>query len=411
MRAAIIIFCLFSCFCQPVGAVAGDPVKIGVLAFRSPDKTLEQWRPTAKALSRLTGGIPFRIIPMNYPEVNAAVEERTIDFVLTNTGHYVELESTFGIARIATLVKSVNGKAVKAFGGVIFTRSDRKDIRTIGDLKGKSVLAVKKSSLGGFLVAWEQFEGRGIDPFTDFSPLTFNGMPHDEVVLKVLAGEFDAGTVRTGILEQMAAEQKINPDDITLLNPRSVKGFPYALSTGLYPEWPFSRLSHTGDDLVEKVTVALLNIKPDSPAATAGRYDRWIPPLDYSAVHAMFRTLKIGPYKDFGAFTLGDVFQKYLTEIISILIVFALGGIAMVRIIRLNRSLKKAYAEVKTLSGLVPICSSCKNIRDDKGYWNRIETYIQAHSEARFSHGMCPDCEEKLYGNEDWYQKIKEKNR
>jgi hypothetical protein len=64
---------------------------------------------------------------------------------------------------------------------------------------------------------------------------------------------------------------------------------------------------------------------------------------------------------------------------------------------RLIVQLKKALSDVKALSGLLPICASCKRIRDDKGYWNQIESYIKDHSEAEFSHGICPDCVKKLY--------------
>lgn len=61
---------------------------------------------------------------------------------------------------------------------------------------------------------------------------------------------------------------------------------------------------------------------------------------------------------------------------------------------------KLMEAEVKTLSGLLPICAACKKIRDDKGYWNQIESYIHKHSDAEFSHGICPECKEELYGEE-----------
>jgi PAS domain S-box-containing protein len=64
---------------------------------------------------------------------------------------------------------------------------------------------------------------------------------------------------------------------------------------------------------------------------------------------------------------------------------------------RLVVELQSALASVKSLSGLLPICSGCKKIRDDKGYWNQVESYIQKHSEAQFSHGMCPDCIKKFY--------------
>lgn len=59
--------------------------------------------------------------------------------------------------------------------------------------------------------------------------------------------------------------------------------------------------------------------------------------------------------------------------------------------------LQASLSEIKKLSGLLPICSSCKKIRDDKGYWNRIESYISDHSEAEFTHGICPECIKKLY--------------
>jgi hypothetical protein len=64
---------------------------------------------------------------------------------------------------------------------------------------------------------------------------------------------------------------------------------------------------------------------------------------------------------------------------------------------RLIGQLQNALAEVKTLSGLLPLCSSCKRIRDDKGYWQQIEAYIRDHSEAEFSHSVCPECAKKLY--------------
>jgi hypothetical protein len=59
--------------------------------------------------------------------------------------------------------------------------------------------------------------------------------------------------------------------------------------------------------------------------------------------------------------------------------------------------LQKALAEIKTLRGIVPICSSCKKIRNDKGYWQQVEVYVSANSEAEFSHGICPDCITRLY--------------
>ncbi|MCK5165624.1 MAG: PAS domain S-box protein, partial [Desulfobacula sp.] len=74
---------------------------------------------------------------------------------------------------------------------------------------------------------------------------------------------------------------------------------------------------------------------------------------------------------------------------------------------KLIGELQAALAEIKKLSGLLPICAHCKKIRDDKGYWNNLEEYIQTHSDAEFSHGICPECSDELYGKEDWYIEMK----
>jgi two-component system, response regulator PdtaR len=70
---------------------------------------------------------------------------------------------------------------------------------------------------------------------------------------------------------------------------------------------------------------------------------------------------------------------------------------------RLIKELENALAEIKTLSGMLPICSYCKKIRDDKGYWNQIEAYIKDHSEALSSHSICQECARKHYPDMDIY--------
>jgi transcriptional regulator with GAF, ATPase, and Fis domain len=70
-----------------------------------------------------------------------------------------------------------------------------------------------------------------------------------------------------------------------------------------------------------------------------------------------------------------------------------------------NKELKIALAEIKTLRGIIPICSNCKKIRDDQGFWQQVESYVTKRTEASFSHGICPVCVEKLYGDLDLIKK------
>jgi methyl-accepting chemotaxis protein len=76
-----------------------------------------------------------------------------------------------------------------------------------------------------------------------------------------------------------------------------------------------------------------------------------------------------------------------------------------------NDELVKQIDKIEELSGLLPICAKCKKIRDDNGYWNLLESYIEQHSNALFSHSLCPDCSEELYGQEEWYKKMKSKKK
>jgi len=71
----------------------------------------------------------------------------------------------------------------------------------------------------------------------------------------------------------------------------------------------------------------------------------------------------------------------------------------------------KTHIEIKVLRGLLPICSSCKNIRNDKGYWKAIEDYIEVHTDSLFTHGICPSCMDKIYGDKDWYKKSKDNTK
>ena len=71
---------------------------------------------------------------------------------------------------------------------------------------------------------------------------------------------------------------------------------------------------------------------------------------------------------------------------------------------RILMRLKNAQNEIKTLTGLIPICAKCKKIRDDQGYWNQLEAYLSTHTDLEFSHSICPACAKELYGNEKWFK-------
>lgn len=287
-------------------------LKIGVLAKRGPEKALKQWKPLADYLTETVPGYSFEVVPLNFEEIYEAIKANNVDFAIANSGMYVDFEGDYGANRIATLKNLRLGDPYIEFGGVILTKADRNDIEALSDLKGKSFMAVNKTSLGGWQMAWGVLKEDGIDPEKDFEALSF-GNTHDKVVESVLNGEVDAGTVRTDTLERMASEGKINLQDFKIINKQQDASgqFPFVHSTPLYPEWPFAAAKGVPLDINEKVAQALLNLPKDSPAAKASKSEGWTVPLNYRPVHELFLDLKIGPYKDLGQVTLEQLVQQY----------------------------------------------------------------------------------------------------
>jgi two-component system sensor histidine kinase TtrS len=318
-----------------------EEVHIGVLSHRGDEATLRMWGPTAHYLTYNIPTHKFIIQPLKFDVVDSAVEKGEIDFVLVNPGIYVNLEVKYRVSRIATLYNRRNDVAYKIFGGVIFTRKEHPEINTIEDLRDHTMMAVDTTSLGGFQMAMREMVEQGVDPYHDLKSLRFSGI-HDQVVIAVLKGEVDVGTVRTDILERMARAGTIDLDDFRIINPQDVAEFPFALSTRLYPEWPFSKVSHTDDTLAQKVAVTLMNMPHDHAAALAGNYAGWTIPLDYQPVHELFMSLKLPPYRDLGKFTLTDAISRYWYWFLGGVLMLLFMVVMTFWVMRLNQAIKKA---------------------------------------------------------------------
>ena len=137
-------------FAAPGVSLADDSfVKIGVLAKRGTGHCLLKWMPTAEYLSNSIPNRHFVIAPLGFDKINSAVEKGKVDFVLANPSIYVELEYLYGANRIATLKNRRLGGTYTKFGGVIFCKANRNDIRKLIDIKRKSFMAVSETSFGG----------------------------------------------------------------------------------------------------------------------------------------------------------------------------------------------------------------------------------------------------------------------
>ena len=257
---------------------------------------MKKWGPTADYLTKKLQGDSFTIIPLDFEEIFPAIESRDVDFFLVNSSMFVTAVVKYGASSIATMINSRQGEALKSFGGVILTYVDRDDINALADIKGKKFMAVKESSFGGWQMAYKEFLDKGINPMRDFASVQFGGK-HDNVVFAVQNGEVDAGTVRTDSLERMETAGDIDLSEFKIIDAKAHTGFPFVVSTPLYPEWPFAKLANTPDEVAQQVANALIGMKAETKAAKSAKIVGWTPSLDYTEVEDLQKLLKVGAYK------------------------------------------------------------------------------------------------------------------
>jgi signal transduction histidine kinase/DNA-binding response OmpR family regulator len=278
-----------------------DPsaVRIGVLATEGKDDVSTKWDATALYLNDAITDHVFVIVPLDYDEVRGAVSNEEVDFVFTNSSLFVDLVVNNGVRSIATVERLNVDVTSTSFGSVIFTSASNPDINNYEDIKTKSFGAVNEFSFGGYQMAQKELLDYGIDPTIDFGSVSFENS-NIEVVNKVLDGTLDAGTVRTGVIEQMVEDGLIVLEDIKVLKGIDTIDFPLLLSTQLYPEWPMSKAPHIADDLGIQVANALMEMEETNQAAIDSKISGWTIPQNYQDVHTTLKLINAEPYEDFG---------------------------------------------------------------------------------------------------------------
>ena len=259
-------------------------------------------------------------------------------------------------APLATLIVKENGVPLSSFGGVIFARADHPNMKRLTDLKGKQVVAVDAGSFGGYQVQKYELAMAGLLIPGD-AALKLTGMPHDNAVQVVLKGNADAGFVRTGVLEAMAREGKLDLSQIRILNQQRMSQFPLLLSTRLYPEWPFAALPQADENISRRVAAALFVLQEDTAATAAMNIHGFSPPSDYSTVESLLRELRLPPFDTTPEFTLHDVWTRYYWQSISAILTTLVILLLATVLLMTNRILKakqlKLESETRLRHGLL----------------------------------------------------------
>lgn len=329
-------------------ACADEAIQIGVLAYRPKAQALQRWQPLSEYLKQKLGR-DVEITTYAYSEFESAILQKQIDVVITNPAHYILLRHRNNLsAPLVTQVSRRKEHKLAAFGGVIFTRADNNAISSLNDIVDKTIAATIKESFGGYKMQAYELLVKNL-PLPTEKQLHFTGMPHDQVVAEVIAGKADVGFVRTGLLESMSDEGKINLSQLKIINRQALPSFPFAVSTHLYPEWPVAAMPKVQEQLSRDITIALLSLPSNHPAALQAGIHGFTVPADYSGVGNVLRTLRVQPFDSIPDFTLIDLWHKYTQWILISFFLTLLLVSSALKLIFQNRLIKQNQKHLLTV--------------------------------------------------------------
>jgi diguanylate cyclase (GGDEF)-like protein/PAS domain S-box-containing protein len=317
-----------------------EGLKLGILSFRPEEQMHQQWQPLVDYLQQ-KAGVPIQLEVYSFEALEQAVAQNRLDLIITNSAHYVRIRARNPLTGpLATMIRQASGAQLSHFGGVMFVRADAPEPRHLADVANLKMAAVSKGSFGGYQMQVKELFDVGLGVPSDRQLFT-TGMPHDAVVQAVIRGEADVGFVRTGVLEDMLREGRLQPDLIKPVLLQTYDDFPYAVSTRLYPEWPVVMMPHVSEEISRKIMIGLFSLQADSEAAQKTGIHGFTRPADYQPVENLLRSLRISPFDAAPDFTLMDMWQRHAAWIVSfaaLLSLFVVVIAAHIRSIRRNEA-------------------------------------------------------------------------
>lgn len=320
-----------------------ERLRLGILAYRPLPQEVARWAPLEQYLEEALPGMDVAIYVLDLPELDAAVRQHQLDAVLTNPGHYLLLQRQHGLGRaLATLVRWEQGMALREFGGVAFARAERQDLNSWSDLQGKTIAYASRESLGSYQLQAYELVRRGINQEAIRGIAV--GRPYDRVVEAVLSGRAEVGFVRSGVLEAMAREGRIDLSQVRVIAKQNLGAYPLAVSTALYPEWPLAAMAGLDAKFALRLALALYAMEERAPAvAKAMGIAGFTLPADYTPVEEMLKALDLPPFVP-EPISWEAVIQQYRWQLLAAGLAFLFLAMLLFRTRWLQSRLEKALA-------------------------------------------------------------------
>lgn len=317
-------------------------LNLGVFSYRDANSMKSHYQPLEDYLNRtLDERFSVQLHALTQQEMEQALRNNQLDFILTNPSHYLVLRSQIPMTGVlATLVRRHDEEFTSALGGVIVV-DQSSSIYALSDLRGKRIGIAGSRFLGGFQAQMYELYQQGIKEHHLNLVEYYN---HDRVINALLQQEVDAVFIRTGILEDWVDHDKANIEHLRVINDQQLYGYPFAVSTRLYPEWPLLSMPHLDQEVIRNVANAFFSLAPDDPASIASDIYGFMPAADYSAVENMARTLKAAPFDFEEPIQLEQLWHQYQIWIVTISLLFCALLVSLLALMFQSRHLRQQRA-------------------------------------------------------------------
>jgi len=327
-----------------------DVLTIGVRARYFETEEAARWRPLEHYLRQSLDGTDVRVRIYDYEGLDLALRARQVDLLITSPVHYIESAHRMGLsAPLLSLVELEGGRSALGYGGAIVVRRGRAEPQSLAGLRGRRIAAVEARSLGAYLAQARELAKAGVTVPQD-AQVVFTGLPEEKAIEALLAGKVDAAFVRGGVLESMQRRGAVPADALGVLGSRNLPGYPYAISTPIYPGWVVAAAPQLDPAMVRRVVAALL-LEPSGDSTVAGTglggFDL---AQDYEPARDLMRALHVPPYEAKSPITLAEIWRDHRQVVIALSIA-ALTVIAMLLLsVIISMRLRRLRGETAALA-------------------------------------------------------------
>lgn len=280
-----------------LSAQTQQTVDVGVLATRGEAEAHNRWQPTMDWLSGQIPDTTFVLYPFTLSQMEKAVKNKTVDFVITNPGQAVRLGRQFSLSWLATLNRA-NGDqpsgTTHAIGSAFIVRHDAL-FQSIESLSGQPLAAVDENAFGGYLTMRFEINQLGLNQAQYFSNTQFIGFPLDALLYQLRDKHIEGAIVPVCLLERMDKEGLVDKAHFRVIRNMAPPEFSCATSTPLYPNWSFAKTGRKDDHLAKPIARALLSLPSDHPASVAANSLGWTSPISLLSVDKLYQGLDIHP--------------------------------------------------------------------------------------------------------------------